>query len=270
MRIQNITNNMPNCNISYRGVTRTVYKEIVPPDMKDHLYGNVKHKNTSWMFRPTLRQCKEIYNYFSHAFKDVNNVNVYNYGCSLGYEAYSYVLWLLSGKKKNPEKFLPIIAKDYDEFIINEARKNNIFINEAEFIDIECVVGEDNIHKFFELTENGMCNTIDGKKEGRFAKPTAKLTENVQFAVADIREDYKNIEPENSIVIATNFWPYLEREDRYELAENLYKQLDKGSCVRVANFDNNRYYLRDNKSAATILADVGFKRTAQYGSILKR
>lgn len=270
MNIQYINNNIQkNYTLTHKGVSRTVYKQVVPPDLATHKYGNIKHKNTSWMFRPELWNCIKIYKYFSRAFNDATKVNVYNYGCSLGYEAYSFVLWLLSGKKKNPEKFLPIIAKDYDEFIINEAKKNNLFMNIVELGDIETVAGYDNIHNFFELSDFGTYNTIDGIQNGRYAKPKTKLTDNVQFYVADIREDYKNIEPENSIVIATNFWPYLEREERYELANNLYKQLDKGSYVNIADFDNNQYYLRDNKSTAEILHDAGFKQTSSR-KILKK
>lgn len=270
MRIQNINNNVQNRNVSCKSISRTVYREVVPPELADHLYGKVKYKNTSWMFRPTPWACKNIYKYFSFVFKNVNKVNVYNYGCSLGYEAYSYILWLLSGGKKNPEKFLPIIAKDYDEFIINETKNNKLFMTEREVLDIEDVVGANRMYKFFELSAFDTYDTIDGKKYGAFATPRKELTENVQFSLADIRDDYKNIVPENSIVIATNFWPYLENEERYELAENLYKQLDKGSYIRIDDFDNNCYYLRNNKSTATILEEAGFKRTIYSGHILKR
>ena len=245
MRVLNI-----NRDNSYKpphmGINRVVYKSDIICPGKEHL--SIKHKNTSWMYRPNAWICERIYKCFSQAFRNVNKVNVYSYGCSLGYEAYSYVLWLLSGKKKNPEKFLPIMAKDYDADIINSAVNSPILIDDNEMCDIKAVVGENNINKFFQLGKYSDYVLFNELYSGTLAYPTGKLKDNVQFSVADIREDYKNIEPENSIVMASNLWPY-------------FKKVDKGSYVTIGTFDNSIRWL-DDKAVSQVLVDAGFKRTA--------
>ena len=266
MQITRITNNdyKPNC----KGISRVVYKPNVTPIAFEKIA--VKHKNTSWMYRPKISVCMRTYNYFSHAFNGVDKVNVYNYGCSLGYEAYSYIIWLLSGKKKNPDKFLPIIAKDYDEDIIKAAKNFQLLLDEDEMSKIKMVAGKKKYRDFLEPGMYSKYLILGENHRGMLTNLTEKLTDNVQFSVADIRKDYKNIEPEKSIVMASNFWPYMEKEDRYELAENLYKQLDKGSCVKIDEFDNSINWLDDKITTTQLLVKVGFKRTAINDFVLKK
>ena len=112
MRICEVKYNCFNSkNVGFNGIDRSVLqKNAILPFIK-----TVKHKNTSWMFRPGAEYCKKLYYYFSKAFKNKKKVNVYNYGCSLGYEAYSFIIGMRYIDNKNFAKFMPIIAKDYDE-----------------------------------------------------------------------------------------------------------------------------------------------------------
>ena len=254
---------------SYKGFTRAVFKTSATGTS----LGVTHHMNNSWMYRPNAYLCLKHYDFFSKALPGEEKVNVYIYGCSLGYDVHGWNLWLLSGYEKHPEKFWPIIAKDYDKHIIDAAIAGMLPLNGAEIRDINNVIKENNFGDFFTLV-----NKIDDKWKmpdvccsGDIYKPSKLLTDKVQFSVADIRDDYVNIEPYRSIVVATNLWPYIEKEDRYLLAENLYKQLDKGSYIKIGeNFDNNRICLRDSKSTAELLSYVGFKETEEFRNIFKK
>ena len=35
----------------------------------------------------------------------------------------------------------------------------------------------------------------------------------IDFSVADIKKDYKNINPDNSVVFVRNFWPYIKKDE---------------------------------------------------------
>jgi len=256
---------------TYKGITRAVYN----PHSIDNgirLIGTLKHRNNSWLLRPKADVCIRQYSYFSQAFPGSEKVNIYNYACSLGYESYGWILWMLAGHEKHPEKFLPIIAKDYDADIIKAAKEFILPLTEDEIAAAKAIIPRGTFEDFFNV-DYGIRDDIliDTPYHGYFAKPTQKLTENIQFSVADIRRDYKNIEPERSIVLAANFWPYLKKGERYALAENLYKQLAKGSLVKIGEeFDNNRIALNDLKSVSEILSGVGFKRSDEFKNIYIR
>lgn len=265
MKVAQINNTDYRYKTSFKGIIRTVWRKTPSPNGV-HLIDTIKHKNNSWMFRPNVRECIRQYNAFSKLFPGTEKVNVYDCACSLGYGVYGFLLWLLSGHEKHPERFFPIIAKDYDEDIIKAAREGLLPLNEDEIWNICDVVRKDDVIKkedldeFFHVDYNNSENMLIGTKcYGYMAKPTKILTDKVQFSVADIREDYVNIEPHRSLVWATNFWPYMEKEDRYKLAQNLYNQFAKGSAIKISDdFDNNRICLQDSKSTAELLLDTGF------------
>ena len=60
-------------------------------------------------------------------------MNIYDYACSSGHEAYSIVMQFISklGVQK-AEKFFPVIAKDYDEFVINMAKTGKFDLDPSE------------------------------------------------------------------------------------------------------------------------------------------
>ena len=78
------------------------------------------------MFRSDIE-----WNLFSHfvekKFENVDKVNVYDFGCSDGSEAYTFLISLLdfcnSGTAK---KFVPIKAYDIDKEAIRRAKKEGI------------------------------------------------------------------------------------------------------------------------------------------------
>ncbi len=162
------------------------------------------------------------------------------------------------------------MAKDYDEDIINSAKKYALTLEDKEIF---------NIDSFFNFNENKRRHFIDFVSLGslncanrqyyadinawgdNLGIPSDKIVDNVEFSVADIRTDYKNIEPQNSVIIATNLWPYMDIYDRHELVRNLYNHLDKNCYIKIDGFDNGKYPFEASTATGQLLMKNGFKPT---------
>lgn len=263
MHVQNINKYSSN---AYSPKFSGVYRDVCAGQ-------KIMHRNVSWMFRPSFNECKRFYSYISDVFRDIPKVNVYSYGCSLGYEAYGFVIGMFAEKEKNPEKFFPIIAKDYDEAIIGYAKKNIIPLETTEIKQIGQMFNNDanKISEFITFTDRlkilsklkfsqSLYDNLAAQGD-TLGTLSGKLTDNVKFFTADIRTDYKNIKPQNSIVLASNFWPYMSDEDRYALAKNLSEQLEQNCYVKVDKFDNGMYPGKSFVPTADLLLQNGFKWT---------
>lgn len=255
MRIENQNTSQPIC---FKNFSRAVYnsrkiKYGGSYNLQEGLEkGYIKHTNNSWMFRPGLYKCRDMYSFISNAYRHENKINVYDYGCSLGYGTYSFILGFL--RRKNIEKYFPVMAKDYDKDIIEEAKKYTLPLQYGELYDIKKILRQENINQFMALKD-------DSEKWQYIAYPTDVLKNKVCFSVADIRDDYENIAPINSFIMATNFWPYIPQDDKIKLAKNLYYRLEKNSYIKIDMFDNNQKYLNGSTPAETLLLDAGFKKT---------
>lgn len=195
-------------------------------------------------------------NFFSEKFKDIPKVNVYCYGCSDGSEVYTFIMRMLSlCKEKNPEKYFPIVAKDIDSFAIGKTKKNYYKITKKEKEYIEHFTNNqfdrffNDPYKDFEAYIN---EPIYVKKE---------LYENVIFSIGDILEDYKNIKPKNSIILARNFWPYIEdQQTRITFFKKLYKHLGSNSYFVIGDYDREGIAYKNGNIQAEI-TNAGFKKT---------
>lgn len=185
----------------------------------------LKHRNDTCFFRDSEFWAKLNY-YLVKKYINVPKVNVYSYGCSDGSEPFTFVMQMLSIHKESANKFLPVIAKDYDLIAINKARsKNYYFLDKYEKQDINYYTNN-NFDRFFKLFENNYYYISD------------EIHNNVEFSVANIFDDYKKIEPENSVVLARNFWPYIERKkERQDLLNNLAKHLGENSILVIGDYD---------------------------------
>ena len=210
--------------------------------------GNLLYRNNTSMFRSDIE-----WNLFSHfvekKFENVDKVNVYDFGCSDGSEAYTFLISLLdfcnSGTAK---KFVPIKAYDIDKEAIRRAKKEGICLtmNERYAINWDKRFG---VKAFFDKGKDGMY------------KPNAVLSKNVIFKKGDIKKDYKKIKPENSIVFARNFWPYLDYVECKELVKNLGEKMGDNSLLVIGNFDVAGYEAKYCEDFETILSKAGFKKT---------
>lgn len=244
MQIQHIQNNY--CSPKFGYWQREVFKTTTTPVLQE-----LKHRNDTRFYRDGGRWYR-IVNMLTEKYKKTPKVNTYCYGCSNGSEPYTFLMELMSVcDKAIVQKFLPIIAKDYDEVAINMAKSNKLPIGASEQNVIKQYTGS-SIDKYF---DKASCS--EDLEDYYSAKPI--LTNNVQFGVADILEDYKNIEPNNTIVFARNFWPYLSDENQKELATNLGHHLGKNSTLIIGDYDLINH--KSNNYIPALLWDAGFNPT---------
>ena len=229
MRVSGIQQNQYNTN--FNAWFRDVYK-----DAKSEHPITIIHRNTTYFYRRDM-DWPNLVKHLVHKFENVPKVNTYCYGCSNGSEPYTFIMQLCS---RYPEfiskKFLPVIAKDYDEVAINNAKKGVVSIGQDELTVVRNAINGPE-EQFFQYT--GVCNDNDSHSGTSWeVKYQPEYAQAMQFSVADIKDDYKNIEPENSIIFARNFWPYLQRPEIDNLIQKLSGHLKKDSCVILGGFDN--------------------------------
>lgn len=228
---------------------REVYNEL----------GKLTHRNDTSLFRSDLGDWNKFAEYIGNKFKNCDKANIYSLSCSAGDEVYSLAMKLIDKYgEKEAEKFFPIIATDYDHNIIKMA-KNGYLPMFAEDVDMINRQTKGKFDEYFkELDE--VPQIVDNIGMEMFAdydfivKVKDKLRNKIKFNVADATKECKLVEPDNSIVMARNFWPYLKDENsRISLAENLYKRLGKNSAVVIGKFDDT-----SNAFASKNLTDSGF------------
>ncbi|GEM_PF-2049532 len=254
MRVNSI-NNQQYTNPAFGSFYRNVY---LPTE--GGLTQKVLHRNNTWLFRPSTEYWSALTFFLIDKYKNVPKVNIYDYACSSGHEAYSIVMQFISklGVQK-AEKFFPVIAKDYDEFVINMAKTGKFDLDPSEHNLINRVtcgnaddfVKLDHMHEYWN-DENSQCIGSIGVYNA-----TPLLKDRVNFSVANILDDYKNIKPDNSVVFARNFWPYLELGKQRELAENLYNHLGENSVLIIGDYERQRE--KRGEDTASEIERVGFR-----------
>lgn len=215
-------------------------------------FGQVFNRNRTAFFRSDLKW-DVLFDYFKDKYKDCPKVNIYDYACSLGFEAYTISI-LVQETQENPQRFFPIIAKDIEKGII----RKNIADQQDNYCRIYDTMVQKKLklfypslsqsNKYFDIIFDIDCDIIH-------LKNTA--TEPVEFSYGNILNDVDKIDDENpSIVFARNMWLYVDKSEYDEFAKNLYKKLKKGSCVVIGEAD-----LTFNKfnSIKNNLIEAGFK-----------
>jgi chemotaxis methyl-accepting protein methylase len=211
----------------------------------------VSHRNDTSFFRGNLWDNLVAY-VLAKGIK-----NVYFYGCSNGSEPYTFVMNLYSKvDSKMAQKIFRIVAKDFDEEAISMAKSGILPMQGYEFEKIQKYTNG-NFDKFFERF--GL-KKFEGKET--LQVPLKKeFAEKIDFSVADVTEDYKNIEPKNSLVSLRNFLPYLRTKDIIcDLIKNLGKQMDSGSAVTFDKFDKNGLAWK-HINLENLLKSSGFKES---------
>lgn len=249
MQIQNIQNTsyyQKTQNPSFKSWTREV---LMNPKNPDALTTLVKHRNDTWLYRDCV-DWNRLCNFLIEKYKSIPKVNVYNYACSNGSEAYTFIMELFSNHDfATAKKFLPVTAKDYDQVAIDYAQSGLLSIEEGEKGGVNLATGG-KFDLFFTP-----CNEYN--KELYEAHHI--LTNNVYFSKANALEDYKNMPRNNIVVFVRNFWPYLKYQDRLDFAKNLYEHLDENATVIIGKFDNIGAW--DGTPTRRILQDAGFRVT---------
>lgn len=214
----------------------------------------LSHYNTTSFFRADFGW-KNGVDYLVEKYKNIPKANVYCYGCSNGSEVYSLLMRLKSNYDNETfEKFTPVYAKDFDSVAIAEAKRETLPISMYELKEIEMFTNG-KMNDFFERN-----STYDHWADTYFMTLIPEIRNKVTFEQADILKDYKNINPNNSVIFARNFWVYLSDEDRITLAKNLYEHLGENSVLVLGSHDNIDGYRGTPLGPLELLKKVGFKQ----------
>ncbi len=223
---------------------RCVYNEAV----SDVVSKTIKHRNDTWFFR-SAPNWKELVRYLEKKYKDVKKVNVYDYACSTGAEAYTFLMAMITYFGKDiADKYSPVIAKDYDEYIINKAKDSQFDLSLKERIAInKNTMG--NLSSFFEVHDGIWI-------------PREDLSKRVNYSEANVLEDFNTIEPNNSVVFIRNVWPYFTLEQQEYLARGLYERLGNSSMLVIGDYDLSDSLAPCDSKIVKLMEKIGFKTSA--------
>lgn len=162
-----------------------------------------------------------------------DNVNIYNYACSDGSEAYSLAISLIENLgEKEAKRFLPIKASDIDKEVIEFANSRKILATLDDMRKISNHIKDKKIGKYFDFEKNGCTTWI--------LSPKKILTDNVIFECCDISEGLKNIDKnENNVILCRNFWKYLSTDKIAYNSRELKKIANTNSKIIIGDFDRD-------------------------------
>ena len=226
MRIQSIQTSNFQDKTKFKKVSFNAWEREVFKVPKNSFIKELKHRNDTSFFRDGVFWKNLIY-HLLYKYNKTPKVNVYNYACSDGSEPYTFLMSLIANYgMENTEKFLPIKARDYDSAAIEKAKSHEYTLRsyELKMMDIFTMGKSEMFFDFYKSDNDVM------------ALPKEILTSNVDFKVSNIMNDYKKIKPQNSIVFARNFWPYL-KEDAITLVKKLSSQMGANSTLILGRFD---------------------------------
>lgn len=185
--------------------------------------------NSTNFFRRDLNW-DDIGNVFDKQFPR-GKVNIYDFACSDGSEAYSIIIALIEqlGEKK-ASRFFPIQASDIDPEIVKMAQSGKIIATEEDILSIEGMVKKGDIKKYFSKTP--VCG-------GKYIlSPKEILTKNVIFKQEGINQGLDKInKDEQNIIFARNFWKYLSSDDLVSTSWKLGQKANDKTLLFIGNFD---------------------------------
>lgn len=235
----------PQINKSFMGWNRIVYrkndsgwKRYIDSDIR---MKPIKHQTKTEVFRYD-DYLPNMLDYAVKKFKKKKHVNFYCYGCSDCSETYSILMYLISKYGEDTaRKFTPIFARDYDKVAILHAKSGVLPISQQEYERIQKYTGG-NFEKFF-LVDKPL-NFSEGQKINVRVNP--KYYSMIDIKQADIREDYINIPPKDTILTTMNFLPYLPDNDNENLVNNIESHLNTKSMWWLGPYEmQGSYYYID-------------------------
>ena len=245
----------PKYNFSFKSNDRVVYRDFnnqICSDDKNNLTleqkDNLIYSNFTLFFRPDLNSAHSskystVGNWVGFRktivdeFKNVSKVNVYDFACSDGSEAYSLILSLVDELgEEEAKKFFPILAYDVDETMVESAKNGSISCYEDDIDRLAQNIHNDTLKSYYGIN-------FDTLKYPPYTfLASDKLKKNVDFNTASIQEKIAQIEPSNSLVLCRNFFPYLGTKDMLEVIWQLGKKLDDTSLLVIGHFDKFKVY----------------------------
>lgn len=205
------------------------------------------------------------------------NIDIFNYACSDGSEAYSLSLLLLDRLGEKAKKYFPIKAFDISKQIIQKAKSGVIGITETNNPDVHDM---NVLHNKIKLKYEDFFKKISSKKYPNEVVDKAfvmdyectiiaeqhqvseSLKKTVDFQVSDITKDFKKpISDKPSVVMFRNAWRYISSEEsRKNLAFDLFNNLKKDSIVLTGCAEKEDGYFQ-------YLLNAGFKQNKDHENI---
>ncbi|MBQ9149532.1 hypothetical protein IJX73_01240 [bacterium] len=174
-------------------------------------------------------------------------VNVYDFACSDGSEAYSLIIALKEQLgDEEAQRFFPIHASDVDSQIIKMAKSGKIHANRNDIVKLTRLIKDRNIEKYFdyEIINSSDCVLY----------PKECLSDNVTFQCEDIETGLSQVKKSNSLIMCRNFWKYLSPRKMAQVSMALRNAIDDSSRVVIGNFD------KDFSSIPFFMKELGMKQ----------
>lgn len=212
-------------------------------------YGAVVNRGDTCLFRWDLDSAGLI-KYLEKKYAGVDKVNLIAHASSVGEEVYSFIAVMLNmlGSDK-AMKYLPVKAFDKEQHFVDIAKRGEYTVKSFEKGAIDYYLGSCFNNYFDYLDVNRV-------------KVRSEFQNLVKFFQSDILEDVKNINFDNTVLFARNFWHYLDEEDIYKLAMNLSHRMNKSSTLIIGDFDKQFNIDR-------ILNNYGFKESGTVGNVFE-
>lgn len=208
--------------------------------------GEVINRNVTEFFRADLKW-KEFSELLAKKYQNEDNVNITDYACSDGSEAYTLALSLMNYAPEICEKSFPIIAKDFDKHILNIAKSGRCNVYNCDFDAID------------DHTNNRLSEyfTIAPAEDPEFfweIHPKENLKNKIIFEHANILDDVQRLPNENNVILCRNCWEYLGKENFHYLAEQLYEKTKNNGLLVIGKHE-------EKFGVPEILKKHGFRET---------
>ena len=186
--------------------------------------GRVINRGDTCLFRHDL-DFDYFVKFLEYKYRDTEKVNIIAHACSDGEEIFSCISKMIDLLGyKNSKKYLPVDARDINETHLEQAKKGQYSLAYCDLGAIDFYLGKNFTHYFKYLNPDLI----------RVSKPLNKC---VNFSQSDILNDVKNIDFDNTVLLARNFWHYMDDEDIDKLAMILSHKMNKTSALVIGDFD---------------------------------
>jgi len=242
MRISSINNFTYRPN--FTSTTRTKYYSDSDGEFVLPTYNRELQKNVSFSTKPDVRMIvsnsteffrgdvpwRQLGKIFTQQFK-FGKVNIYDFACSDGSEAYSIAIALIEQLgERRAQRFFPIVATDVDPEIIQMANSGVIKASDNDLCAMHRIFKNFDEKKYFDITR------INAKES--ILRPKKILTKNVIFKQASALESLNEVEKkQNNIILARNFWKYLSASETAKTSWELANKANEKTLLMIGSYD---------------------------------
>lgn len=212
----------------------------------------------TWPFRDDI-EWSELAKYEKKHFKDRNKVNMVQFACSDGSEAYTQIISLIENNPTpDDNKFFPIKAFDIDPEVINAAQSK--LLNTMTFDRVSLQINTENYDKYFKETEK----KLDIKDDIKFGSVKTLevadiLTEKVVFQNADMYKVLTKMEDNsNTILMCRNILGYFDEDKIEAFIKLVAEKLKKGSLFLIGEHDTRISFIE------RYLGENGFTKVMKH------